>query len=53
MEICKRAQVLGYRWNPYGGGFVNLYNGELRRCHTEDEVFAFVGLPWLPPEERR
>ena len=52
VAICKAARELGYRWNPYGGGFIHAATGRLRRCRTEAEVFGLVGLPHLPPEDR-
>ncbi|RYD46711.1 MAG: hypothetical protein EOP83_29180, partial [Verrucomicrobiaceae bacterium] len=33
-------------------GFTHAINGEQRACHSEEAVFAFVGLPYLKPEER-
>lgn len=49
-QICIAAQERGWKWNPYGPGFS-------RGCETESvtseaEVFAFVGLPYMPPEKR-
>ena len=50
-RICMAAQERGWKWNPYGAGFSR--DGEIRAMASEEEVFAFVGLPYAPPEERR
>lgn len=49
-RICMAAQARGWKWNPYGPGFSR--GEEMRPMHSEEEVFEFVGLPYLPPEER-
>lgn len=50
-RICMAAQERGWKWNPYGAGFSRA--GEIRTMESEAEVFAFVGLPYLQPEDRR
>lgn len=50
-RICMAAQERGWKWNPYGAGFSR--DGEIRAMESEAEVFAFVGLPYAQPEERR
>ena len=50
-RICMAAQERGWKWNPYGAGFSR--DGEIRPMTSEEEVFAFVGLPYAQPEERR
>lgn len=50
-RICIAAQQRGWKWNPYGAGFSR--DGETRAMESEAEVFAFVGLPYAQPEERR
>ena len=50
-RICMAAQDRGWKWNPYGAGFSR--DGEVRAMESEAEVFAFVGLPYAQPEERR
>lgn len=50
-RICMAAQERGWKWNPYGAGFSR--NGETRAMESEEAVFAFVGLPYLAPEDRR
>jgi len=57
MLIAMEAQKRGWKWNPYDAGFSR--GGPLageREEHavtSEEDVFAFVGLPYHPPEERR
>ena len=50
VRICNAAIAHGWKWNPYDAGFSR--GNELYTCHSEEEVFAFVGLPYLKPEER-
>lgn len=51
IRICMAAQDRGWKWNPYGAGFSR--GSEHRAMESEAEVFAFVGLPYAQPEERR
>lgn len=55
-RIAKAAIRMGWHWNPYGPGFSKggVLGGE-RQIHavsSEEEVFKFVGLPYLKPEQR-
>lgn len=52
MEIAGRAQAKGWQWNPYGPGFTRLADGEVVAVGSEAEVFRFVGMKYLKPEER-
>jgi DNA polymerase/3'-5' exonuclease PolX len=52
MAIASKAKAMGYRWNPYGVGFTRLADGEVFAMASERDVFEFVGLPFLSPEER-
>lgn len=52
MRIATAAKARGYRWNPYGAGFTRLADGASFPMATEEAVFDFVGLPFLPPEGR-
>lgn len=46
--IRRRAQERGLKVNEYG-----VFRGEDYVCgRTEEEVYAAVGLPWIPPELR-
>jgi DNA polymerase (family 10) len=48
IAVRKRAQQRGLRLNEYG-----VWRGPRRVAgRTEEEVFAAVGLPWIPPELR-
>lgn len=55
-RICCAAIARGWKWNPYGEGFSRggPLSGE-REIHavaSEQDVFEFAGLPFLPPERR-
>lgn len=57
MRIAIAAQERGWKWNPYGAGFSRggPLTGEpvqTRAMSSEEEVFAFVGLPFLEPALR-
>jgi DNA polymerase/3'-5' exonuclease PolX len=58
VAICEAAIEKGWKWNPYAEGF-SRPNPErvgwllVAPTLSEEGVFAFVGLPFLPPEERR
>ncbi|MBN1586222.1 MAG: DNA polymerase/3'-5' exonuclease PolX, partial [Candidatus Omnitrophica bacterium] len=43
-----RAQGLGYKMNEYG----LFQGGKLVSCKSEEEIFAKLGMDWLPPELR-
>lgn len=48
IELRRRGQELGLKINEYG-----VYRGEeLVAGRTEEDVYAAVGLPWIPPELR-
>lgn len=52
-RIASLAQDRGWRWNPYAAGFTHTERGEVAAMDSEEAVFAFVGLPYLAPRERR
>lgn len=52
-EIATRAQAKGWKWTPYGKGFSHRHTGQVHRVSSEEDVFAFVGLPYIPPHQRR
>lgn len=55
MAICRAAQARGYKWKPYSPGFCYADDPKERvenAMTSEEAVFAFVGLPYRPPEER-
>jgi len=51
-RIAMTAQKQNYTWHPYGEGFENNSTGKIFPMHSEEEVFAFVGLPFARPEDR-
>ena len=51
VRLMKAARNRGCRGHAYGDGFT-LPDGSPVACQTEEEVFAAVGWPYLPPEER-
>lgn len=55
MMIATAAQKRGWKWNPYGEGFsrVSPAGTEVRRVKSEAEVFEFVGMKYLAPEDRK
>jgi DNA polymerase/3'-5' exonuclease PolX len=52
MAISRAALARGWEWHPYSPGFVSKDARELHAVKSEAEVFEFVGLKDLPPEER-
>jgi len=52
-RIATAAQRRGYRWQPYGAGFVDLGTGKLFPMASEREVFEFVGMEYLEPWDRK
>ena len=55
IDIAKAANDRGWNWNPYSPGFSRIteeLRREVRRMNSEEEVFAFVGLPYLDPSLR-
>jgi DNA polymerase/3'-5' exonuclease PolX len=52
-RIATEAQRKGWKWNPYGAGFTRLSDGEIIPMESEKSVFAFVGLEYRAPEDRR
>ena len=49
-RIATRAILKGWHFRAYGDGF-DTPDGHII-CHSEQEVFEAVGLPYLPPEKR-
>ncbi len=55
--IAAAAIARGWTWRAYGAGFTRLYPNDEGRIEeyatrSEEDVFRFVGLPCLPPEQR-
>ena len=51
-RIAIEARMLGFRWNPYGPGFSSIADDSLVPMPSEEAVFNFVHLPFLPPAKR-
>ena len=51
-RVSNAALARGYHWRTGGPGFEDMRNGGIIPVHSEEEIFAFVGLPCLPPENR-
>ena len=49
-RICVAAQEHGWKWKPYEG--LQDEKGQMHYPQIEQDVFAYVGLPWLEPWER-
>jgi len=52
VEIARRALKDGWTWNVYGEGFTHHESLKVVRATSEEFVFQFVHLPFLPPEQR-
>jgi DNA polymerase (family 10) len=50
MRLRERAVRKGLHVSEYG--ILDDATGETLRCATEEEVYARLGLPWIPPELR-
>ncbi len=50
--IASVAKAKGWRWDPYSVGFID-HEGCWRRSESEEHVFQMLGLPYLPPWDRR
>lgn len=50
IRIASAAKRKGGHWRPYTAGFE--LDGGIVPIRSEKEVFDFVGLPYLPPEQR-
>lgn len=50
MKLRERAVRRGLHVSEYG--ILDDATGETLRCATEEEVYARLGLPWIPPELR-
>jgi DNA polymerase/3'-5' exonuclease PolX len=51
-RIASAAIAIGWQWNPYGPGFTAKDNGQVARMETEEDVFDFVGIPYVGPDQR-
>jgi len=53
MAVALAARRKGYTWKSSGGGFARLSDRLFVPVNSEADVFSFVGLPCLPPEQRQ
>lgn len=51
-RIATAALNRGYRWSPYSPGFHSLTSSQVHPVSSEQDLFSFVHLPFLPPEQR-
>lgn len=51
IAICNAARARGWKWRPYRDGFTR--GDQVHTVRSEAEVFEFVGLPYLAPEDRQ
>lgn len=51
LRLTTGAHACGRKLHAYGSGFTDRDGGRLL-CKSEEEVFGFAGLPYLPPEKR-
>jgi DNA polymerase/3'-5' exonuclease PolX len=54
-RIASAALRMGWKWHPTESGFENISGSSsmsVFRVRSERDVFEFVGLPFLEPEER-
>lgn len=52
MKIAQCAQDRGWKWQPYGSGFTSSNGHEAHAVTSEQDLFEFLGLPYLEPWER-
>ena len=56
IRIPTAAKQRGWKWNPHSSGFSRAgpFAGqrEEHKVESEEDVFSFVGLPYLQPWER-
>jgi DNA polymerase/3'-5' exonuclease PolX len=50
--IATKAKAMGYRWMMGGEGFLHLHTNRITPIRSEEDVYSFVGMPYLKPEER-
>lgn len=54
-RIAFLAKSMGWKWRPYGAGFTRRSGGDAGKLHPvtcERDVFDFVRIPYLEPEDR-
>jgi DNA polymerase/3'-5' exonuclease PolX len=53
LMLTTTAQKRGWTFNAYGSGYTHLRTGEHHRTTSEADVFEFLGLRCLAPEQRK
>jgi len=53
IKVATLAKQRGWNLEAYGSGFVNKRMCIDHPVHSEEEIFSFVGLPFVPPDRRR
>lgn len=51
-EIAAAAKTMGYRWKMGGEGFMHYASSRIIPVNSEEELFRFVGIPYLHPRNR-
>lgn len=52
ISIATRAQKVGWKWNPYGPGFITIAGDDCRQVTSEEDLFDFLKMPCLEPKDR-
>lgn len=52
IQIASAARKLGWKFEACGRGFTSLRGLSYHQTTSEEDVFNFVRLPYLPPEKR-
>jgi len=51
-EIATRAIKKGFCLKQYECGFLNMQTTSFYKMHSEEEIYAFLGMPYIEPEKR-
>lgn len=51
-RICELAQAKRAMWHPYSNGFTTRHGDEIV-VRSEEDVFRYIGLPYLDPQDRK
>lgn len=51
--ITTTALKKGWSFEAYGSGFVNTTTGEHYQTQSEEDVYRFIGLPYMEPKDRK
>src|SRR6185369_7371777 len=53
IKVATLAKRKGWNLEAYGSGFVNSRERQHWPVYSEEDIFKFVGLPFVPPDRRR